>query len=219
MGVTVLVLGRSGSGKSCSLREFGPGEVAVLNVTGKPMPFRKRLDVYSGANGGGAGYPAILQALAANRRRCYVVDDANYLMANAQFARAKEPGYGKFVDMASDFKAMLDMAARTTRDTTVYVMMHPDFDADGRMKPKTAGRMLDEKLCVEGLFPIVLVADRREQGYVFATQTDGLTPAKTPMGMFDDELIVNDLRMVDDVIRDYYGLAPRTTGEEVEDVA
>ena len=211
MGVSVLVLGASGSGKSTSLRNFEPGEVAVFDVAGKPLPFRKRLDVAHRPS-----YGVIMKKLKENSRRAYVIDDANYLMAFQNFALASVKGYDKFTTMAVNFEQLLEASNATDEDTVTYYLMHPEYDADGRMKPKSIGKMLDSQLCIEGMFPIVLVAQRMEDGYRFVTQTDGNTPAKTPMGMFPDVIIDNDLKMVDSAIRDYWGMLPLTDTEKKE---
>ena len=211
MGVSVLVLGASGSGKSTSLRNFEPGEVAVFNVAGKPLPFRKRLDVAHRPS-----YGVIMKKLKENSRRAYVIDDANYLMAFQNFALASVKGYDKFTTMAVNFEQLLEASNATDEDTVTYYLMHPEYDADGRMKPKSIGKMLDSQLCIEGMFPIVLVAQRMEDGYRFVTQTDGNTPAKTPMGMFPDVIIDNDLKMVDSAIREYWGMRPLTDNEKKE---
>ena len=211
MGVSVLVLGASGSGKSTSLRNFEPGEVAVFDVAGKPLPFRKRLDVAHRPS-----YGVIMKKLKENSRRAYVIDDANYLMAFQNFALASVKGYDKFTTMAVNFEQLLEASNATDEDTVTYYLMHPEYDADGRMKPKSIGKMLDSQLCIEGMFPIVLVAQRMEDGYRFVTQTDGNTPAKTPMGMFPDVIIDNDLKMVDSAIREYWGMRPLTDTEKKE---
>ena len=211
MGVTVLVLGASGSGKSTSLRNFEPGEIAVFDVAGKPLPFRKRLDVAHRPS-----YGVIMKKLKENSRRAYVIDDANYLMAFQNFALASVKGYDKFTTMAVNFEQLLEASNATDEDTVTYYLMHPEYDADGRMKPKSIGKMLDSQLCIEGMFPIVLVAQRMEDGYRFVTQTDGNTPAKTPMGMFPDVIIDNDLKMVDSAIREYWGMRPLTDNEKKE---
>lgn len=211
MGVSVLVLGASGSGKSTSLRNFEPGEVAVFDVAGKPLPFRKRLDVAHRPS-----YGVIMKKLKENSRRAYVIDDANYLMAFQNFALASVKGYDKFTTMAVNFEQLLEASNATDEDTVTYYLMHPEYDADGRMKPKSIGKMLDSQLCIEGMFPIVLVAQRMEDGYRFVTQTDGNTPAKTPMGMFPDVIIDNDLKMVDSAIREYWGMHPLTDNEKKE---
>ena len=205
MGVSVLILGHSGSGKSTSLRNFEEGEVGIFNVAGKPLPFRKRLPKMDRCQ-----YNQIHNSLAANKLRAYVVDDANYLMAFQNFRLAKQSGYGKFTDMAVNFEQLLEAANATDDDTIVYVLGHPDYDDAGRMKFKTIGKMLDNQITVEGMFPIVLLADRDDAGFHFITQTDGTTPVKAPMGMFAEAVIDNDLKAVDTAIRDYWGMAPLT---------
>lgn len=199
MGVSVLILGHSGSGKSTSLRNFEAGEIGIFNVAGKPLPFRKKLDRLDHP-----AYNQIHGSLAQNKLRAYVVDDANYLMAFQNFALAKQTGYGKFTDMAVNFERLLEAANKTSNDTIVYFMMHPDFDESGRMKPKSIGKMLDNQLTIEGMFPIVLLADNDESGYHFVTASDGTTPVKAPMGMFDEAVIDNDLKSVDSAIREYW---------------
>ncbi len=204
MGVTVLVLGHSGAGKSTSLRNFEPGELGIFNSAGKALPFRKVLPSVDTKD-----YTLIKRGLAGNRSRAYVIDDANYLMAFENFAKAQQSGYGKFTDMAVNFEQLLEVAAMNTdKDTVVYFLMHPDYDEAGRMKPKTIGKMLDNQLTVEGMFPIVLLAVHDAEGYGFLTHDPGNTPVKTPMGMFEEDRIDNDLKLVDSVIRDYYGMAP-----------
>lgn len=207
MGNLIMILGKSGSGKSTSLRNFSPDEVGVFSVAGKRLPFRSELPVVQHAS-----YQRIMEIMAANRRRCYVIDDATYLMQLDNFARAKEVGYQKFTDMAVAFQQLLQRASWTSEDTNVFFLMHPDTDEMGREKPKTIGRMLDEKLCVEGLFPIVIDA-RVQQGedgrprHVFVTENDGTNLAKAPMGMLPP-VMDNDLKAVDAAIRDYWGMAP-----------
>lgn len=209
MGVSVLVLGHSGSGKSTSLRNFGNGEIAVFNVANKPLPFRNRL-----AKLDKPGYDVIRANLKANKYKAYCIDDANYLMAFQNFAMAKQPGYGKFTDMAVNFEQLLEAANDTDGDTITYFFMHPDYDESGRMKAKSIGKMLDNQLTIEGMFPITLMAFQDDAGYHFATKSDGSTPVKTPMGMFEDAIVDNDLKAVDAVIREYWGMAPLGGGEK-----
>lgn len=202
MGTVVLVLGYSGSGKSYSLRNLDPEAVGVLNVVGKPMPFRKKLPTVDGAT-----YADVMQALKSNNRRLYVIDDAGYLMQFDNFARARVTGYGKFTEMALSFEQVLETAARATDpDTIVYVLMHPEADEAGNLKPKTIGKMLDQQLCVEGMAPIVLVCEVNRDGYWFRTNGGGIE--KSPPGMFEADLIPNDLAEVDKAIRGFYGMQP-----------
>ena len=207
MGVLVMVVGKSGSGKSTSLRNFEDGEAAIFNVAGKPLPFRKRL-----AKADRCGYKSIEASLRANKLRAYVVDDATYLMQFSNFAKAKESGYGKFVDMAVEFERLLEAAMATNDDTVVYFLHHPDVDERGNVKPKSIGRMLDEKLCIEGLFPIVINCEVRNGQHVFSVEPDERGIAKAPMDMFESAVFDNDLKAVDAAVREYWGMAPLSTG-------
>ena len=209
MGTTVLVLGHSGSGKSTSLRNFEEGEVGIFNVAGKPLPFRKRLNKADRPL-----YGTIMGSLQQNAMRAYVIDDANYLMAFENFRKVNEKGFDKFVNMALHFEQLLEAANSTNDDTIVYVLMHPDYDDAGHMKPKTIGKMLDNQLTVEGMFPIVLLCDHDETGFHFVTQSDGTNPVKAPMGMFEEATIDNDLKAVDTAIREYWGMRPIVDGEQ-----
>lgn len=202
MGVCVLVMGDSGSGKSTSLRNFGDGEVGVLNVMAKPLPFKNRIRTADHAN-----YGTIQQTLKANNLRAYVVDDAGYLMQLENFRRAKESGYAKFTDIALHFEQLVEWATQTDENTVVYLMMHCDRDAEGRMKPRTVGKMIDEKFCIEGACPIVLQSTIVDGRHVFVTKGDGLNGAKAPMGMLPD-VMDNDLKAVDTAIREYWGMEP-----------
>ena len=202
MGQPVLIYGDSGTGKSTSLRNFEEGEVGILNVMGKRLPFRKKLKVADHAN-----YGTIQQVLKANNLRAYVIDDAGYLMSLENFRRAKENGYAKFTDMACNYKNIFDWTRATDEDTIVYIMMHCDRDSDGHMKPKTIGRMLEEKFCIEGACPIVLYATIIDGKYVFVTKGDGYNGAKAPMDMLPD-VMDNDLKQVDTLIREYWGMKP-----------
>ena len=200
MGMPVLILGASGSGKSASLRNFEPAEVGVFNVAGKPLPFRKKMS-YVNNN---ATYETITASLQKNTLNCYVIDDAQYLMAFEFFDRAKETGFAKFADLGNHFYNLLKFIRLWTRDDTiVYLLAHTDVEDSGYVKMKTLGRMLDEKLCVEGLFSIVLLAETNGKEHWFTTQSNGRTTAKSPMEMFDFK-IPNDLKMVDNTIREYY---------------
>lgn len=200
MGMPVLILGASGSGKSTSLRNFEPTEVGVFNVAGKPLPFRKKMS-YVNNN---ATYETITASLQKNTLNCYVIDDVQYLMAFEFFDRAKEIGFAKFADLGNHFYNLLKFIRLWTRDDTiVYLLAHTDVEDSGYVKMKTLGRMLDEKLCVEGLFSVVLLAETNGKEHWFTTQSNGRTTAKSPMEMFDFK-IPNDLKMVDNTIREYY---------------
>ena len=213
MGIPVLVLGASGSGKSASLRNFEPDEVAVLNVASKPLPFRKQLAVMNHAT-----YEKIAAALRRNNRKTYVIDDSQYLLAFNMFDKVKEAGYQKFTDMAVNFYNMIQTAINeTSDDTIVYMLHHTDRNDDGYVKAKTIGKMLDEKLTVEGLFSIVLLCETDGKKHWFTTQSDGFTTAKSPMELFPLR-IDNDLKAVDQRIREYYGMYGKMEAVKQEEV-
>jgi len=201
MGVPILILGQSGSGKSTSLRNFEIEEVGVFNVASKPLPFKKKLNVMNKAT-----YGTITTALQRGKLKRYVIDDSQYLMAFGMFAKAKEAGYGKFTDIALDFYNLLKFITDgTPEDTVVYFLHHTETTEDGRVKAKTSGKMLDNQLTLEGLFSVVLLAETADGQYRFRTQSDGCNPCKSPMGMFP-LVIDNDLKHVDETIREYYNL-------------
>lgn len=202
MGIPVLILGESGSGKSTSLRNFEVDEVSIFNVAGKPLPFRKQLPSVKTDS-----YHVIKELMKKSSKKCFVIDDSQYLLAFASFAKAKETGYGKFTDMAVDFKSLIDFVIdELPGDVVVYFLHHTEAGEGGKIKAKTIGKMLDSQLTVEGMFSIVLMAYSDGKKHVFYTQTDGANTVKSPMEMFDPE-IENDLKIVDTKIREYWELA------------
>lgn len=208
MGIPVFILGKSGSGKSASLRNFDPKEVLIMNVASKPLPFRNGKE-FTKING--AGYEMIFNSLKSDKfkkkyKTC-VIDDSQYLMAFDSFSKANVKGYEKFTAMAVNFYNLLQLIIKhTPDDVIVYLLHHTDTDENGDTKAKTIGKMLDQQLTIEGLVSIVLMTKIENGKYYFLTKSDGHTPVKTPMDMFADTLIDNDLKAVDTAIREYYGL-------------
>ena len=200
MGIPVLILGESGSGKSTSMRNFDPNEVGIFNVASKPLPLRKKLKKVDGA-----GYGTILTALKKPSLKTYVIDDSQYLLCFEMFAKAKETGYNKFTDMALNFYNLIQFIIKSTPPDVIVYFLHHVETVDGRLKAKTIGKMLDEKLTVEGLFSIVLLCQTDGTVHNFITQSDGFSTAKSPMEMFP-LTIDNDLKFVDGEIRKYYEL-------------
>lgn len=211
MGIPVLILGESGSGKSASLRNFDPDKVGVFNVAGKPLPFRKRLNVISTVKAEEGktrrvNYGDILKTLARGKVKSYVIDDSQYLMAFEELDRVKETGYNKFTEMALNFSGLVRyIIDYLPPDVIVYFLHHVETTEQGKVKAKTVGKMIDSKLTLEGLFSIVLLCEATAEGHHFVTQSDGYTTAKSPMEMFD-KVIDNDLAMVDAAIREYWNL-------------
>lgn len=209
MGIPVLILGESGSGKTYSIKNLDPEKVGIFLVEKPRLPFRKPFSVAKRAN-----YHGIMKTLAEPKLKIYVVDDSQYLLVNEFFDRANEVGYQKFTDLALNFRNLIHFVTqKTPDDLIVYFLHHTETDANGRIKAKTIGRMLDEKLTVEGLFDIVLRTEITPEGHFFRTQSNGNDTVKSPEDMFPDR-IPNDLALVDRTIREYYGIDAETKETE-----
>ena len=220
MSIPVMIFGASGAGKTYSLKNFGPDEVGIISVEKGRLPFRSDLKVirvpayektadcksYQQANR--AKYAWIMNVIDKCKAKAVVIDDSQYLMANEMFDRSAEKGYDKFTQIASNFRDLIHFINDLQDDEKiVYFLHHSEPSADGREKVKTIGKMLDEKLVIEGCFDIVLYcADRK-----FYTQSNGQSTAKSPEDMFPLE-IPNDLKAVDVAIREYYGMEESNNG-------
>lgn len=212
MGIPVLIEGESGSGKSASLRNFEAADVSIFNVAAKPLPFRKKLPVKATSD-----YDAIMSGIRSSQKKAFVIDDSQYLLCFESFSKAKESGFGKYTDMALHFYNLVQFVIRATPpDVIVYFLHHTETDGNtGKIKAKTLGKMLDNQLTLEGLFAIVLLCRSDGKRHSFITQSDGFTTAKSPMEMFPYE-IDNDLKAVDQAIREYYEITKKE-GEENND--
>jgi len=200
MGLPVLIMGKSGSGKTFSIKEMDPESVGIFSVEKSRLPFRKKFHVAANAT-----YTMIIKALSAPKLKTYIIDDSQYLMANDMFDKAKVTGYGKFTDMAKKFRDLIHFInTQVPDDVIVYFLHHTETDSNtGEVKAKTCGKMLDNQLTVEGCFNIVLLATIEDKKHYFVTQSDGTTTAKSPEDMFEEK-IPNDLAAVDAAIREYY---------------
>lgn len=214
MALPVLIMGQSGSGKTFSLKNFKQDEIGIISVEKGRLPFKSDLkvvrlpkyensaDINTYAQANSAKYSWIMNAIAKAKTKSIAIDDSQYLMANEMFDRSGEKGYDKFTDIAKNFRNLIHFINDLDQDDKiVYFLHHTEIGADGREKCKTIGKMLDEKLCVEGCFDIVIHC----QDHEFYTQGDKISTAKSPEGMFDPK-IPNDLKFVDDKIREYYGM-------------
>lgn len=214
MAIPVLIIGRSGSGKTYSLKNFKADEVGILSVEKGRLPFRTELkttrvptdptngEARDAATINAARYAWITNVIRKAKVKAIVIDDSQYLLVNELFDRTYEKGYDKFTELAKKFRDLIHTINDLEEDDKiVYFLHHSETDSDGREKVKTVGKMLDEKLTVEGCFDIVIYC----QDHKFFTQSNGQSTAKTPEDMFPLE-IPNDLKLVDDAIRDYYGL-------------
>ena len=137
----------------------------------------------------------------------FVIDDSQYLMAFDSFDKAKETGYGKFTDMAVSFEKLIEFCINEIEDDkTVYFLHHCETTDTGKQKAKTIGKMLDNYVTVEGKFTIVLKTVVQDGKYYFSTHNSGQDTVKSPLGMFEDNYVDNDLKAVDTIIREYYGI-------------
>jgi hypothetical protein len=212
MALPVLIIGRSGSGKTFSLKNFAPDEIGVISVEKGRLPFRSDIKVAKvpkdptkgeardAAQVNAAKYGWIMRTIQTAKCKSIAIDDSQYLLVNELFDRTYEKGYDKFTSMAQKFRDLIHFVNdQEGEDKIVYFLHHSELDTDGREKVKTIGKMLDEKLTVEGCFDIVLYC----QDHKFFTQSNGQSTAKSPEDMFELE-IPNDLKLVDDKIREYY---------------
>lgn len=217
MAIPVLIIGRSGSGKTYSLKGFNDfvDNIGVISVEKARLPFKSGIkvaripkyedspNIQTAAQISQARYSFVERAIKSAKCKTIVIDDSQYLLADEFFDRAKENGYQKFTDIALNFRNLIhNINNMGEDDKIVYFLHHSEDDGAGREKVKTIGKMLDEKLTVEGCFDVVIYC--RDQR--FYTQGDGISSAKTPEGMFDSVEIPNDLKFVDDKIREYWNL-------------
>lgn len=203
MGIPVLVLGESGSGKSTSLRNFDPNEIGVFNVGGKPLPFRKKMKVINGAT-----YNTIMKEFQKPNFKKYVIDDAQFLMSDQYFDNINtSDNFGLFKSIGCNFRGLIKFVIdQMPNDVIVYFLQHVEMSPTGIIKAKTMGKLLDEKDTIEGRCAIVLLCKSEKSKHFFVTQSEGVSTAKSPMDMFDSLEIDNDLKMVDQTIREYWNL-------------
>lgn len=198
MARLVLVLAQSGTGKSSSLRNLKHGEANVILCSGKELPFKTDL-----ATKVPSTYADVIGAINGAPAPIVVIDDANYLMSFEEMARVNETGYTKFTQMAANMFNMFKAILNKDSDQTFYVMAHAENREDGLLRFKTSGKMLSDKIVLEGLTNIVLTTEIVDGKFVFRTQTDG-TGVKAPLGMFSEPIMDNDLKLVDKAVRDFY---------------
>ncbi len=216
MAQKVLILGDSGTGKSASLRNFKPEELLVINAAGKPLPFKNHFECVT---------PSfeklsqdVLNAMDKTNKKVIVIDDAQYIMSFQYMRRIKENGWDKWNDIQGDFFNIIKACDYMPDDVIVYFLSHLQRDDEGREKIKTMGKMLDEKITIEGLFTTVLKTNVTDGTYCFVTQNSGKDTVKSPIGMFDTYAIDNDLKYVDTKIRNYYEIGDYVPDEVVKEL-
>lgn len=204
MGKKVLIIGESGTGKSASMRNFTKDEVLIINVASKDLPFREPKGGFEKI--ATDSYREIKRAIQNTKKKVIVIDDAQYLMANEFMRRSSEKGFDKFTEIGYNFWDLQQIINTLPNDVIVYQLSHLDRDQNGNEKVKTIGKLLDEKITVEGMFSIVLKTIVQDGKYYFQTQNSGHDTCKSPIGLFDAILVDNDLKAVDRALRDYYDL-------------
>ena len=220
-GMGVLLMGASGSGKSTSLRNLPAEETAIINITNKPMPFRnkdnKKIVCLKDFNADSYDelYKQIIKAIQGTKKRIVVVDDSSYMMSFENFEKATNKGYDKFTTMAKNYYDLIKSAISCDGEKIVYIITHEEVDDVNQLyRPKTIGKMLSNQLVIEGLFSIVLRSLYKNGEYIFQTQNDGTSVCKSPMDMFEQKEMPNDLYEVDKLIREYYGFKPLNNNED-----
>lgn len=225
MGTATLIIGESGTGKSASMRNLNPADTLLIQSVRKPLPFRS-----SGWKAWNKEDPAtsvfvcdkwdviaeFIKRASGYGKKAIVIDDFQYLMANEFMRRSDEKSFDKFTEIGAHAWNVINAAiSGTPDDVRVYFLAHTEETQLGKVKMKTIGRMLDEKITVEGMFTIVLRTLVKDGRYLFSTQNSGYDTVKSPMGMFETAEIDNDMDMVDSAICEYYGIEKTNTAEQV----
>lgn len=212
MSIAVLILGESGTGKSASMRSLDPSKTLLVQSIKKPLPFKSagwkiKPSLKADGNIIQTDDAALIEkALRHTAQPVSVIDDFQYIMANEYMRRTDERGYDKFTDIGKSAWNLLKAAGELAENRRVYILSHTASDDAGRTKIKTIGKMLDEKITLEGMVTIVLRTQVRDGQYLFATQNNGSDTTKSPMGMFAEHYIGNDLAAVDAAICEYYDI-------------
>lgn len=212
MSNAALIIGQSGTGKSTSIRNLDPKTTFIISVLDKPLPFRGYKKNYSEDNKNfyqTDDYRKVISLInAVNERRpeitTIIIDDAHFLMANEFMARATEKGFDKFSEIGQHMWLVMCAATNCRDDLICFVLSHSEIDASGVSKPKTVGKMIDEKVSLEGMVTVCMHTMVKDGEYKFLTQNDGSHVCKSPVGMFEETLIDNDLLAVKKGIEAYY---------------
>ena len=207
--VPILMIGASGTGKSTSLRNFTRDEIAVVNVLGKPLPFKTDIKAPKCDD-----YASILKAIAGTKKKTIVIDDANYLITNEFMSKSSVKGFDKYNEMGNNFFSLINGIKNIEGGKTVYLIMHEDTDENGNIKPKTIGKLLDDKVNIQGMFTICIRSMFDNGNYIFRLKTNGQDCVKTPFGMFEEDTMENDLKEFDKIVREYYELDKEESEEE-----
>ncbi len=218
MAIPVLIIGKSGTGKSTSLRNcVGNPNWNLIRVLNKPLPFKGKIDGWKTDD-----YQQVMKCLISSKAKNIVIDDAGYLITNMFMSKHSSAGAGNGVfslynQIGDHFWNLIQFIIdKLPNDKIVYVIMHEDSDDLGNIRPKTIGKLLDEKVCIEGMFTIVLRCIEESNKHLFVTQSADGAVSKSPIDMFENLTIENDLRIVEKAIRGYYEMQEETENAETK---
>lgn len=208
MSIATLVLGQSGTGKSTSLRHLNPNDVLLIQAIKKPLPFRSK-DWKALTKEGGSIYVSdnseqIINVMRKCTRPIIIIDDMQYIMANEYMRRSQETGFAKFTEIGRKTWEIFNAASQLADDKRVYLLSHTEESDQGKTKIKTIGKMLDEKITLEGMVTVCLQTTVINDQYKFMTKNNGNNTVKTPIDMFESEHIDNDLNAVDKCICEFF---------------
>lgn len=215
MGTATLILGESGTGKSTSLINIDPAQAILIRPVGKPLPFKSNNWVkWDTENKTGtvvstdksSSIVKVIERAMGYGKSIVIIDDFQYVMSNEFMRRSEEKSFDKFTEIGRHAWDIIKAAQDAPDDLRVYFLAHTEETQMGRVKMKTIGRMLDEKITVEGMFTVVLRTLTRDEQFFFTTKNNGADTVKSPMGMFETNEIDNDLAFVDKTICEYWGL-------------
>lgn len=215
MAEKILIMGESGTGKSTSVRNCDPALTAIVNPVGKPLPFRAKFEMLNGETDA-VKITRFMKDQVKNGKKIIIVDDFQYILSIPYMNRIKEAGWDKWNDFGSNYFEIIDVCAELPDDVTVYYMTHTETLENGITTIKLIGKMLREKITIEGLFTIVLRTQVVDGKYYFLTQNSGKDTVKSPLGMFESYAIDNDLKYVDDKIRNYYRFDGAKSDDEMK---
>lgn len=210
MSIATLILGQSGTGKSTSLRNLNPDDVLLIQVVKKPLPFRSSAWKPLTKDGGSIyvtdSPELIIKRMHQTTRSIIIIDDYQYVMANEYMRRSSETGFSKFTEIGRKTWDVFTAASQLDDNKRVYILSHTEENDQGKTKIKTIGKMLDEKITLEGMTTICLQTAIINETHVFLTKNNGQNTVKSPIGLFESEHIDNDLNAVDQAICEYYNL-------------
>ena len=218
MSNTVLIIGQSGTGKSSSIRNLDPKTTFILSVLDKPLPFKGYKKHYKSIKGwddkegnylATDDWQRVIKCIQmVDRLRpeisTLIIDDLQYVLANEFMRRSSERGFDKYSELANHYWMIINAVMASRSNLLSILLSHNELDSSGKYKVKTIGKLLDEKITIEGMFTTVLHSIVMDNEFKFLTNNDGVHTAKSPIGCFNEQYIDNDLLDVKNKIESYF---------------